>query len=78
MYVPSNSSQVPRPNELPWARYKAIAAAGSVTVGADNALSTEGNVITAAQALCDNFGWVGNMVYGQLAGGSYVFVMMGE
>ena len=59
-------------------RYKAIAAAGSVTVGADNALSIEGNVIKAAQALCDKFGWSKDMVHGQLADGTYAFVMMGE
>ena len=57
-------------------RYKAIAAAGSVTVGADNALSIEGNVIKAAQCLCDKFGWSKGMVYGQLADGSYVFVQL--
>ena len=64
------------PTNYRGSRYKATAAAGSVTVGADNALSTEGNVIKAAQALCDNFGWVGNMVYGQLADSSYVFVQL--
>ena len=57
-------------------RYKAIAAAGSVTVGAEYALSTEGNVIAAAQALCDKFGWSKDMVHGQLADGSYVFVQL--
>lgn len=57
-------------------RYKATAAAGSITVGVDDALSIESNVIAAAQALCDKFGWVGGMVYGQLADGSYVFVQL--
>ena len=66
------------PTNYSGARYKAIAAAGSVTVGVDNALSPEGNVIKAAQALCDKFGWSKDMVHGQLADGSYAFVMMGE
>ena len=66
------------PTNYRGSRYKATAATGSVTVGADNALSTEGNVIKAAQALCDKFGWSKDMVHGQLADGSYAFVMMGE
>ena len=64
------------PTNYRGSRYKATAAAGSVTVSVDDALSTEGNVIAAAQALRDKFGWVGNMVYGQLADGSYVFVQL--
>ena len=62
------------PTNYRGSRYKATAAAGSVTVPADDALSTEGNVIAAAQALRYKFGWNGSMVYGQLADGSYVFV----
>ena len=64
------------PTNYRGSRYKATAAAGSVTVSADNALSTEGNVIAAAQALRDKFGWNGGMAYGQLADGSYVFVQL--
>ena len=64
------------PTNYRGSRYKATAAAGSVTVSADDALSTEGNVIAAAQALCDKFGWAKGMVYGQLADGSYVFVQL--
>ena len=66
------------PTNYRGSRYKATAASGSVTVSVDNALSTEGNVIAAAQALCDKFGWSKDMVHGQLADGSYAFVMMGE
>lgn len=66
------------PTNYRGSRYKAIAAAGSVTVGADNALSIEGNVIKAAQALCDKFGWSKGMVHGQLADGTYVFVQMSK
>lgn len=64
------------PTNYRGSRYKATAAAGSITVGVDDALSIESNVIAAAQALCDKFGWVGGMVYGQLADGSYVFVQL--
>lgn len=62
------------PTNYRGSRYKATAAAGSVTVPADDAKNVEGNVIAAAQALRDKFGWVGGMVYGQLADGSYVLV----
>lgn len=64
------------PTNYRGSRYKATASAGSVTVSTDNALSTEGNVIAAAQALCDKFGWPKDMVCGQLADGTYVFVRM--
>lgn len=64
------------PTNYRGSRYKATAAAGSVTVPADDARSIEGNVIAAAQALCDKFGWSKGMVHGQLADGSYVFVQM--
>lgn len=64
------------PTNYRGSRYKATAAAGSVTVPADDAKNVEGNVITAAQALCDKFGWYRDMVYGQLADGSYVFVQL--
>lgn len=64
------------PKNYRGSRYKATAAAGSVTVSADDALSTEGNVIAAAQALCDKFGWSKDMVHGQLDDGSYVFVQL--
>lgn len=64
------------PTNYRGSRYKATAAAGSVTVPADDAKNVEGNVIAAAQALCDKFGWSKDMVHGQLADGSYVFVQM--
>ena len=66
------------PTNYRGSRYKATAAAGSVTVSADDVLSTEGNVIAAAHALCDKFGWSKDMVYGQLADGTYVFVQMSK
>lgn len=64
------------PTNYRGSRYRATAAAGSVTVPADDAKNVEGNVIAAAQALCDKFGWSKDMVHGQLADGSYVFVRM--
>ena len=66
------------PTNYRGSRYKATAAAGSITVGVDNALSIESNVIAAAQALCDKFGWPKDMMYGQLADGSYACVMLGK
>lgn len=66
------------PTNYRGSRYKATAAAGSITVGADDALDIEGNVIVAAQALCAKFGWSSGMVYGQLADGSYACVMLGK
>jgi hypothetical protein len=59
-------------------RYKATAAAGSVTIGADDALTSVGNHVAAANALCDKFGWPKYMVHGQLADGSYAFVMISK
>ena len=64
------------PTNYRGSRYKATAAAGSVTVPADDAKNVEGNVIAAAQALCDKFGWSKDMVHGQLADGSYVLVQL--
>lgn len=64
------------PTNYRGSRYKATAAAGSVTVPRNDALSIEGNVIAVAQALCDKFGWSKDMVHGQLADGSYAFVQM--
>lgn len=66
------------PTNYRGSRYKATASAGSVTVPADDAKNVDGNVIAAAQALCDKFGWSEDMVHGQLADGSYAFVMLGE
>lgn len=64
------------PTNYRGSRYKATAAAGSVTIPVDDAKNVEGNVIAAAQALCDKFGWSRDMVHGQLADGSYVFVQV--
>ena len=66
------------PTDYRGSHYKATAAAGSITVGADAALTSVGNHVAAANALCDKFGWSKYMVYGQLADGSYAFVMMSE
>lgn len=66
------------PTNYRGSRYKATAAAGSVTVPADDAKNVAGNVIAAAQALCSKFGWSKDMVYGQLADGTYVFVQMSK
>jgi hypothetical protein len=66
------------PTNYRGSRYKATAAAGSITVPVDAARGIEGNVIAAAQALCDKFGWSKDMVHGQLADGTYVFVQMSK
>lgn len=66
------------PTNYRGSRYKATAAAGSVTVSADAALSVEGNVIKAAHTLCDKFGWSKDMAHGQLADGTYVCVRVGK
>lgn len=53
-------------------RIKATAEAGSVTVGYDHALDSEGNHKAAAMALQFKMGWIpseGNM-YGELKGGT--------
>lgn len=64
------------PTNFLGSRYKATASAGSITIPVDNERSIEDNVIAAAQALCDKFGWSKDMVHGQLADGSYVLVQM--
>ena len=64
------------PTNYRGSRYKATAAAGSVTVPVNYARGVESNVIAAARALCDKFGWSKDMVHGQLADGTYVFVQM--
>lgn len=66
------------PTNYRGSRYKATTAAGSVTVPVDDALGIESNVIAAANALCAKFGWSKDMVHGQLADGSYVFVQMSK
>lgn len=66
------------PTNYRGARYKASAAAGSVTVPMDYTMGIEGNVIAAANTLCDKFGWSRDMVHGQLADGSYVLVQLSK
>jgi hypothetical protein len=57
------------------ARIKATAAAGSVTVGYDHALNTDGAHKAAADALITKMGWTGTFAQGGNAkGDGYVFV----
>lgn len=57
------------------ARIKATAWAGSVTIGYDHALSTEGAHKAAADALIAKLGWQGKFAQGGNAKGTgYVFV----
>jgi hypothetical protein len=57
------------------ARIKATAAAGSVTVGYDHALNTDGAHKAAADALIAKMGWTGTFAQGGNAkGDGYVFV----
>lgn len=46
------------PTNTKGARYKAICAAGAVTVAYDYSLNTQGNVKQAIKALCAKLGWV--------------------
>jgi hypothetical protein len=57
-------------------RWKATAAAGSVSVSYDYSLNSTDNAVAAAKALVDKFEW-GNVVLhgGQLANGNYVFTV---
>ena len=64
------------PTDYRGSRWKATAAAGSITLGYDHALNTTDNAATAARALCDKFQWDGAALQGgQLASGDYVFTV---
>jgi hypothetical protein len=64
------------PTNYKGSRWKATAAAGSVTVGYDYALNSTDNALAAAQALVDKFEWGGVVLHGgQLANGNYVFTV---
>jgi hypothetical protein len=57
------------------ARIKATAAAGSVTVGYDHALNTDGAHKAAADALIAKMGWTGTFAQGgNVTGTGYYFV----
>jgi len=72
------------PTNTRGSRIKATAEAGSITVGYDHALSSEGNHNAAARALCEKLGWVPkpgvnrhtSTTSGQLKDGSYVHVFL--
>ena len=56
-------------------RIKATAAAGSITIGYDHALNTDGAHKAAADALITKMGWTGTFAQGGNANGDgYVFV----
>ena len=62
-------------------RFKATAAAGSVTVGYDHALSAEKNAEAAMLALVKKFGWdeyQATWQGGVLPNGDYVFIRLPE
>ena len=63
------------PTNTKGGRIKATAWAGSVTVGYDHALNTDGNHKAAADALIAKMGWAGTFAQGGNAkGDGYVFV----
>lgn len=63
------------PTNTKGGRIKATAAAGSVTIGYDHALNTEGAHKAAALTLIDKMGWTGTFAQGGNAkGNGYVFV----
>lgn len=57
-------------------RWKAIAAAGSVTISHEHAWDAKQNARVAAEVLAAKFGWpnADKLVGGQCANGNYVFV----
>lgn len=72
-----------KPTDFKGSRIKATAEAGSVTIGWDHALNSEGNHIAAAKALCVKLGWVPaadnrhtETVAGYLKAGQYVHVFL--
>jgi hypothetical protein len=64
------------PSNVKGSRIKATAQAGSVTVGYDHALDSEGNHKAAAMKLMDKFNWKGGLVSGTLKNGNMVWVMV--
>lgn len=66
------------PTNFKGSRYKAIAQAGSVTLSTDFALNGDGNAAAAALALCDKFGWPGDLIVSSLPNGDYVAVFAGD
>ena len=66
------------PTNSKGSRYKAIAQAGSVTLSTDFGLNGEGNAARAALALCDKFGWPGDLIISGLPSGDYVAVFASD
>lgn len=63
------------PTNTKGGRIKATAAAGSITIGYDHALNTDGAHKAAADALIAKMGWNGTFAQGGNAkGNGYVFV----
>jgi hypothetical protein len=63
------------PTNTKGGRIKATAAAGSITIGYDYALNTDGAHKAAADALIAKMGWTGTFAQGGNAkGDGYVFV----
>jgi hypothetical protein len=64
-----------KPTNTKGSRIKATAAAGSITIGYDHALNTDGAHKAAADALIAKMGWTGTFAQGGNAkGDGYVFV----
>lgn len=57
------------PTNTQGARYKATAAAGSITIHADYALAYDGNHLAAANALVEKLGWNLSEGYPPIVGG---------
>lgn len=62
------------PTNTRGSKIKATAAAGSVTISYNCALSQDANHKAAALALCAKMEWEGNLISGDLPGGQSVFV----
>lgn len=64
------------PTNSSGSRYKATAQAGSVTVGADHGMGSDGNAAAAAEKLCKKLGWSGRLAGGGLPNGDACFVFV--
>jgi hypothetical protein len=63
------------PTNTKGGRIKATAGAGSITIGYDYALNTDGNHKAAADALIAKMGWTGTFAQGgNVTGTGYYFV----
>ena len=67
------------PSNSKGSRINASAAAGSITIGLDNALNVERNHAKAAEALANKLGWPGDWHIGGMPSDTgYCFVAVGD